>query len=152
MTHDTVEPRGLTLSPDERTLYVADSSSSPDDPRELKAYPVKDDGMLGPPIVLHVFGSDYRGPHRGGGGMCTDSDGNLLVVAGSTKSGPGPLIYVFAPSGQVIESHRVPAAAPTNCAFGGVDFATLFVTTEDGHLFQVKNTGRKGAARLPRAN
>jgi gluconolactonase len=150
MTQDTVEPRGLALSPDERTLYVADSASSPDGARELKAYPVADDGTLGRPIVLHTFGVDYRGPHRGAAGMCTDSEGNILVTAGSKKSGPGPMVYVFAPSGRVLESHPVPSEAPTNCTFGGAGLDTLFVTTEDGNLFQVKNTGRKGVARSPR--
>lgn len=147
MTHDTVEPRGLALSPDERTLYVADNSASPDGPRQLKVYPVKDDGTLGQPIVLHTFGADYRGLHRGAAGMCVDSHGNILVTAGSKKSGPGPMVYVFAPSGQVLESHLVPADAPTNCVFGGADLSTLFVTTEDGNLLQVKNTGRKGVTR-----
>lgn len=144
MTYDTVEPRGLAFSPDERTLYVADSSSSPEGPRELKAYPARDDGTLGRPIVLHTFGVDYRGLHRGAAGMCVDSEGNILVTAGSKQSGPGPMVYVFAPSGQVLESHLVPADAPTNCAFGGADLSTLFVMTQDGNLFQVKNTGRKG--------
>ena len=150
MTHDTVEPRGLALSPDERTLYVADSSSSPDGLRQLKAYAVHDDGTLGRPIVLHTFGADYRGPHRGASGLCTDSDGNIVVAAGSTQSGPGPVVYVFAPSGQVLESHLVPAEAPTNCAFGGAGLGTLFVTTTDGNLFAVKNTGRKGVTRSSR--
>jgi gluconolactonase len=144
MTQDTVEPRGLAFSPDERTLYVADSNSSPEGPREIKAYPVKDDDTLGRPIVLHTFGTDYRGPHRGAAGMCLDNEGNILVTAGSKQSGPGPMVYVFAPSGQVLESHPVPTDAPTNCAFGGADLSTLFVTTHDGNLFQVKNTGRKG--------
>jgi gluconolactonase len=147
MTQDTIEPRGVALSPDESTLYVADTSSAPDGARQLKGYPIKDDGTLGLPIVLHTFGADHRGPHRGAAGICTDSDGNVVVAAGSTKSGPGPIIYVFAPTGRVLESHPVPAEAPTNCAFGGDDLATLFVTTKDGGLFQVKNTGRRGAAR-----
>jgi gluconolactonase len=147
MTHDTVEPRGLALSPDERTLYVADSSTASDKLRQLKAYPINDDGTLGPAVVLHTFGGDYRGAHRGFGGLCTDSDGNIIAVAGSTKCGAGPLVYVFAPSGQLLESHRVPADNPTNCAFGGADLGTLFVTTEDGHLFQIRNTGRKGHKR-----
>jgi len=150
MTSDTTEPRGLALSPDERTLYVADSPSSASGSRQLKAYPINDNGTLGPARTLHTFGADYRGPHRGAAGMCVDSDGNIVVTAGSTASGPGPLVYVFAPSGQVLESHRVPAAVPTNCTFGGADLGTLFVTTEDGSLFQVKDTGRKGVARTRR--
>jgi gluconolactonase len=149
MTHDTVEPRGLALSPDERTLYVADSPSS-GALRQLKAYPINEDGTLGLARTLHAFGSDYRGPHRGAAGLCTDRDGNIVVAAGSSRSGPGPMIYVFAPSGQVLESHPVPAEAPTNCTFGGTDLGTLFVTTEDGKLLAVKGTGRRGAARPPR--
>ena len=150
MTQDTVEPRGLALSPDERTLYVADSPTSAKGTRELKAYPINEDGTLDLAKTLHTFGADYRGPHRGAAGMCTDADGNILVTAGSTKSGPGPMVYVFAPSGQVIESHVIPAEAPTNCTFGGADLGTLFVTTEDGSLFAVKNMGRKGVARAAR--
>ena len=150
MTHDTIEPRGLVLSPDERTLYVADSALAANGLRQLKAYPIGNDGALGQPIVLHTFGADHRGPHRGASGMCIDSDGNIVVAAGSTKSGPGPMVYVFAPSGQVLESHRVPAESPTNCAFGDANLGTLFVTTEDGNLFAVKDTGRTGAVQPPR--
>ena len=147
MTHDTMEPRGLALSPDEGTLYVADSPTSPDGPRQLRSYRIKGDATLAPPVVLHTFGADYRGPHRGAAGMCVDSDGDIIVTAGSKSSGPGPMIYVFTPAGQVLESHVVPADKPTNCAFGGADLGTLFVTTEDGNLFQLKNTGRRGATR-----
>ncbi|MCC6887227.1 MAG: SMP-30/gluconolactonase/LRE family protein [Hyphomicrobiales bacterium] len=147
MTYDTVEPRGLALSPDETTLYVSDSSPSADCLRQLKAYPIRDDGTLGPATVLHTFGADHRGVHRGSFGLCVDNAGNIVAAAGSNRSGPGAMIYVFAPSGQVIESHPVPAEAPTNCAFGGPDLGTLYVTTEDGSLFQVRNSGRKGDRR-----
>jgi gluconolactonase len=146
MTYDTTNPRGLALSPDERTLYVAESDEAADGKREVRAYPILEQG-LGPPAVLHTFGGDHRGPHRGAAGLCVDRDGNVVVAAGSTESGPGPLVYVFAPSGQLIESHMVPAEGPTACAFGGADLATLFVTTESGRLYQVKDTGRKGLAR-----
>jgi gluconolactonase len=147
MTDDTLEPRGLAFSPDAATLYVTDSPAAPTDSCQLRAYLVKDDGGLGPAVTLHTFSTDYRGKHRGGAGMCVDSDGNIIVTAGGVACGPGPMIYVFAPSGQPLESHPVPADAPTNCTFGGKDLATLFVTTADGNLFQVKNTRRKGVAR-----
>jgi len=147
MTDDTLEPRGLAFSPDAATLYVTDSPAAPTDSCQLRAYLVKDDGGLGPAVTLHTFSTDYRGKHRGGAGMCVDSDGNIIVTAGGVACGPGPMIYVFAPSGQPLESHPVPADAPTNCTCGGKDLATLFVTTADGNLFQVKNTRRKGVAR-----
>lgn len=147
MTYDTTEPRGLALSPDERTLYVAESNSSPAGPRELRAYPIRDDGSLGPPAVLHTFGADYRGPQRGAAGMCVDREGHLLVCAGWRTSGPGPLVYVFEPSGRVLETHPIPAGDPTNCAFGGPDLDLLFVTTQDGRLYQVRDSGRRGLER-----
>src|SRR3712207_8640312 len=41
---------------------------------ELRAYPVLEDDTLGPPIVLHTFGADHRGIHRGIEGMCIDAE------------------------------------------------------------------------------
>jgi gluconolactonase len=143
MTYDTKGPNGVLLSQDDRTLYVAESMSGVDR-RELRAYPVLDDGTLGPYTVLHTFGEDYRGPHRGIDGMCLDSDGNIIACAGSKASGPGPMIYVFSPSGRVLETHPTPVDRPTNCTWGGPDLTELYVTTIEGHLFRVRNTGRKG--------
>ena len=54
------------------------------------------------------------------------------------------MIYVFSPEGRVLETHPVPDAVPTNCAFGDTDLATLYVTTSEGHLYRVRNTGRQG--------
>jgi gluconolactonase len=138
MTFDTTRPNGLALSPDERTLYVAQSEYGLGKQRELRAYPVHGDGTLGRASVLHNF---Y--PHRGIDGMCLDAEGNLIATAGWRESGPGPLIYVFAPNGRVLETHPVPTDRPTNCAFGGPDLATLYVTTGTGGLYAAA-TDRRG--------
>src|ERR1700756_1703072 len=71
ITYDTVSPRAVLLSPDEDTLYVAD-------------------GDPAPPAVLHTFGADHRGPHRGIEGMCLDAEGNIVACGGWSRSGPGP--------------------------------------------------------------
>lgn len=150
MTYDTKAPRGILLSKDESTLYVSESSEESDGKRELRAYPIREDGTLGPYVVLVTFGSDYRGPHRGIEGMTLDSEGNILACAGSPRSGSGPMVYVIAPSGQILESHPVPADQPMNCVFGESDLSTLFVSTGEGqnsghgHLYRVRNTGRRG--------
>jgi gluconolactonase len=87
--------------------------------------------------------------------MCLDAEGNILACAGWARSGPGPLVYVFTPSGRVLESHPVPAGNPMKCAFGDAGLGTLYVTTgegiEDGEgcLYRVRNTGRKGVPLLP---
>jgi gluconolactonase len=143
MTYDTFAPNGILLSQDERTLYVVQSNYQ--GTRDLRAYPLLDDDSLGRSTVLHAFGEDYRGVHRGLDGMCLDTEGNIIAAGGWQQAGPGPLIHVFAPSGRIIETHPVPVDWPTNCAFGGPALDTLYVTTHDGHLFRVNDTaGRRG--------
>lgn len=141
MTLDTVAPRGVLLSADGRTLYVAESPLDPAARRELRAYPIREDDTLGSPDVLHTFGADYRGAQRGAEGMCLDGAGNIVACAGWSRSGPGPLIYVFSPAGAVIATHRVASGTPVKCAFGGKDFATLYVTTQEGDLYRVRVGG-----------
>ena len=122
MTFDTKSPRGVALSPDGKTLYVAETDNTPGGVRELRAYPILEDGTLDAYVVLHTFGSDRRGVHRGIEGMCVDSEGNIVACAGWRRSGPGPLVYVFAPSGAILETHEIPGDVPLNCAFGDADF------------------------------
>jgi len=144
MTYDTASPRAVLLSGDERTLYVADGEPREGQRRELRAYPIRADGTLDHPIVLHTFGADQRGQHRGIEGMCLDADGNVVAVGGWQRSGPGPLVHVFAPSGGVIESHPMPADLPNRCCFGGPDLDTLYVTTAGGQLYRAQAGGRRG--------
>jgi gluconolactonase len=148
VTFDTTMPNGILMAPDQRTLYVAESGYATERPRELRAYPVRDDGSLGPYTVLHTFGSDARGVQRGIDGMCFDAEGNIIATAGWEQAGPGPMLYVFSPTGRVLETYPVPALRPTNCCFGGPDLTTLYVTTTQGHLFRVQ-TDRVGWAAYP---
>jgi gluconolactonase len=138
MTFDTTAPNGLLLSPDEKTLYVAQSKYGDGQKRELRAYPILEGGTLGQYEVLHNF---Y--PHRGIDGMCLDSEGNIIATAGWELSGPGGMIYVFAPNGRVLETHPLPCQRPTNCTFGGADLADLYVTSIEGHLMRAR-TERQG--------
>ena len=142
-TYDVSRPNGILISRDQKTLYVAQSDYSPDQPRELRAYPINDDGSLGVYTTLHAFGIDHRGVHRGVDGMTLDVDGNIIVCAGWEESGPGPMIYVFAPTGRILETHQLRVNRPTNCCFGDADMRTLYVTTGGGHLFRAR-TGHTG--------
>lgn len=138
VTFDTTRPNGLLFSLDYNTLYVAQSGRRPDEARQLRAYPVHADKTLGPPEVLHEFRE-----HRGIDGMCLDTGDNTIATAGWELGGPGPMIYVFSPSGEVLEMHPVPCRRPTNCAFGEADLRTLYVTTIEGYLFRAR-TERSG--------
>jgi gluconolactonase len=147
LTHDTRRPTGVLVSPDQNTLYVADRGK---DRAELRAYPIRNDGTLGDHLVLHTWGTDHRGQHRGVDGMCLDADGNVVACAGSSATGPGSMIYVFAPTGRVLETHPTPVE-PVNCTFGDTDLTTLYVTTRDGGLYSIRKSGRKGWLLWPAA-
>lgn len=143
VTFDTTSPNGLLISPDQKTLYVAQSKYGDGQKRELRAYPIRDDGSLGDHQVLHNF---Y--PHRGIDGMCLDTEGNIIATAGWEISGPGGMIYVFTPNGRVLETHPLPCNRPTNCTFGDADLRTLYVTSIEGHLLRAR-TNRQGLLHYP---
>ena len=143
VTFDTTKPNGILFSLDYESLYVARSARAPDEKRELRSYPVNSDGSLGRYVVLHDFGA-----HRGIDGMVLDTEGNIVATAGYRQSGPGPMIYVFSPSGEVLEQHPLPVDRPTNCTFGDPDLKTLYVTTGDGHLLRAY-TERQGRLHYP---
>ena len=148
VTFDTTQPNGILVSQDNRTLYVAESSFTRGVPRQLRAYPIREDGSLGAYDALFTWGDDARGVHRGIDGMCLDAEGNIVATAGWDVSGAGPMLYVFSPTGRVLETHPIPASRPTNVCFGGPDLTTVFVTTGHGHFFKAQ-THRVGWAMYP---
>ena len=137
-TYDISRPNGVLISRDQQTLYVAQSDYSTDQPRQLRAYSIGADGSLGSYTTLHTFAADHRGAQRGVDGMTLDADGNIVVCAGWEEAGPGPMIYVFAPSGRILSTHPFRVDRPTNCCFGDPDMKTLYVTTGGGHLFKAR--------------
>jgi gluconolactonase len=143
VTHDTSGPRAILLSPDEKTLYVADGDAERGNLQRLCSYPVKPDGELGHVKVM----IDFVVVERGIEGMCLDSEGNIIACAGWKKAGVGPMIYVISPSGTILESHPAPADLPMRVAFGDAGLDSLYLTTGEGHLFRAKGSGRKGLKR-----
>ena len=114
---DVQKPNGMLIAPDGKTLYVADSN--PKGVQQLLAYPLHEDGTVGPKKVLHDFGKG-----RGIDGMCCDAKGNIYGAAGSEKTSG---IYVFDPEGKQLGFLPVPETV-TNCCFGDRDHKTLYVT------------------------
>jgi gluconolactonase len=137
ITFDTTRPNGLLVSPDMKSLYVAQSDTGEGVTRELRRYPINDDGSVGDYEIPHNF---Y--PHRAIDGMRFDAEGNIVASAGWTQSGPGPMIYVLSPEGRVLDTNPI-EVNPTNCCFGDEDLQSLYVTTSDGSLFRAR-TDRKG--------
>ena len=149
VTFDTTMPNGVLVSPDQRTLYLAESNSDRIDlNRELRAYPINGDGSLGSFRTVHTFGHDADAVHRGIDGMCLDADGNIVATAGWELGGPGPMIYIFSPAGRVLETHPIACNRPTNVCFGGPGLTTLYTTSTDGHFYRAE-TDRVGWAIYP---
>jgi gluconolactonase len=114
---DVQKPNGIILSPDMKTLYLAESHPKSD--RLLLAYPLKEDGSVGAKRVLYDFKND-----RGIDGMSIDVKGNLYATAGQGKTGG---VTIFDPHGKKLEFIPTPEV-PTNSVFGGPDRKTLYVT------------------------
>ena len=140
-TFDTTQPNGLIFSNDFKTLYVAQSDFRASESRDLRAYPVNDDGSLGECRILHDFG-----PHRGIDGMTLASDGSIVACTGWEMSGPGGNVTHFDPEGMIIEQHPVVAQRPTNCTFADGD---LYVSSIEGHCLVARDTGLTGYLLYP---
>jgi gluconolactonase len=133
------QPNGIMISPDDRTLYLVESNGVERGARMIRAYKLQPDGSVSDMRVFHDF---Y--PGRSADGLCIDSQGNLYAAAGlhrlrgthetlDTKTG----VHVFSPAGKLLRFLPVPEDTITNCAFGGPDLKTLYVTAGKT-LFRVR--------------
>ena len=114
---DLTFPNGVALSPDQRTLYVAQS-----DPVRavVMAYDLSPGGQTSSGRVLKDFTALVGADHPGlPDGLAIDAQGHLFVT------GPGG-IHILTPQGQSLG--RIDTGQATaNCKFGG-DGATLYIT------------------------
>lgn len=125
-------PNGLAFSPDEKTLYVGQSDS---DAAIWNAYPVLDDGTVGPGrLFFDSTPMAKSGTLRGApDGFKVDHHGNLWAT------GPGGVL-ILAPDATLlgrIETEELTA----NCAFGGPDGSDLYIAAHM-HLCRVRTTTR----------
>ena len=130
LSTDLNRPNGLAFSPDEKTLYVANS----DKYAIWMAYPVKDDGTLGPGRVFADVSAMMETLKGAPDGLKVDREGNVWAT------GPGG-VHVMAPDGTRLG--RIDTGEPAaNCAWGD-DGSTLYITS-DMYLVRVR-TSTKGA-------
>jgi sugar lactone lactonase YvrE len=118
------QPNGIALSPDESRLYVSNQAAN-----LVWVFDVADDGSLSEARTFVAKGDGPDGmAGYGPDGMAVDAAGNLFVTTGRG-------IEVFAPDGTPWGVILVPRT-PANCAFGGADGRTLYITAGDG-LYRV---------------
>jgi len=127
-------PNGVLISPDGKYLYVADNNNNTaGGARKLWRFRVDD---LTTKQLLHDWGTS-RGPD----GLKTDGR-RLYVAAGRTTPRPHETaenkggIYVLNLEGKLETFLSISDEEVTNCAFGGPDGKTLFITA-GGNLWSV---------------
>jgi gluconolactonase len=128
---DTFEaPNGIVFSPDERTLYISDTSGSDgkEGKREIRAFDVVDGHKLRRERVFATLQSGVPD------GLDVDRQGRLYAAC---EDG----VRVWRPDGQALG--RISTAATCgNFAFGGADGRMLFVCTgETMHAIRLKAAG-----------
>src|SRR5262252_4172775 len=113
---ENLTTNGVTLSPDEKVLYVTNGTS-------LAAFDVQPDGSLKNQREHVKFTAG------GGDGSTIDAKGNIYVTTGAG-------VEVIAPDGKTLGVIPTPRGVIT-CAFGGKNKQTLFIlargaTADDG--------------------
>ncbi len=170
ITRDVTKPNGLVLSPDGRTLYVAETNNGSDGmpgvepgnqgPMRIYAFPLDEDGLVAGPRHLFLdFGARF-----GCDGMTVDEHGNLYLTA-REPSKPGVLVLnpdgqeiAFLPTSSGAQVEEVPltenearkletpppvsTGLPSNVEFGlGADSNVLYVTV-DQSLYRIRLKAR----------
>ena len=123
LAKDLTRPNGIALSPDEKTLYVANS----DEKRMIwMRYDVAADGTLQNGRVFF----DATAVKEDGlpDGMKVDERGNVYAT------GPGG-VWIFSPEGKHLGTIK-PVETPANCGWGD-DGKSLYMTARTG-LYRIK--------------
>ncbi|MES2444144.1 MAG: SMP-30/gluconolactonase/LRE family protein [Pseudomonadota bacterium] len=126
--HPMENPNGIGLSPDGRTLYVAETYTC-----RLWGFPVEAPGVLGAGVPLH-----RPAGYKFFDSLGVEASGNVCVA---TIGECG--ISVISPGGEAVEFVATPDIFTTNIAWGGTDMRTAWVT--------LSGTGKLAKRRWPRA-
>ena len=117
LSTEVKRPNGVSLSPDEKTLYVADTFGE-----YVLAYQVAANGAVSAPknfARLAGFKQTENGPSSGADGLAVDSQGRLYVA---TSVG----VEIFDRRGKTLGIIELPKA-PQNLAFAGAGGSTLYI-------------------------
>ena len=129
---DVNRPNGITLSPDEKTLFVNDW-----DGPSLIAYSVQGDGTLKNRRNFGKYDLKQETDHglvSGADGLCIDSAGRTFAT---TPAG----VQVFSAKGEHLGNIEAPyGMPPQNCGFGGPGNSYLYVTGR-GVVYRIRTLG-----------
>jgi sugar lactone lactonase YvrE len=112
---------GLAFSPDNATLYHADTTS-----HRISAYEYDlASGSIGSGKLLRQFSSERNAGYGGRpDGAAVDSEGNYWCAMYE-----GARLLKLSPAGDILREILLPLRCPTMPAFGGPDLRTLYITS-----------------------
>jgi gluconolactonase len=121
VVHPMLTPNGIGLSPNERTLYVAETEGG-----RLWAFDIAGPGVIARRPFPSPNGGRFlfneTGYHRFDS-LAVDAEGNVCVA--TLVSGA---ITVVAPDGRLVRRVKTPDIYTTNICFGGRDMKTAYIT------------------------
>jgi sugar lactone lactonase YvrE len=124
---------GITVSPDQTLLYVADSRT-----HWVYSYQIQSDGSLVHKQKYYHLHQPDTADDSGADGLCVDRDGRLYVA---TRIG----IQICDQPGRVNCIVPTPNGKVSNVTFGGARFDTLYATCGDKVFARkLKVTGTHG--------
>jgi gluconolactonase len=143
IAHEVDRPNGVLVSPDDKHLFVADNNNNTKGgARKLWRFDLRPDGTVDPASRKLIF--DWK-TGRGPDGIKIDRQNRLYVAGGLNKPNP-PYetadefkggVYILSYDGKLLGFIAVPRDEVTNCAFGGPDLQTLYITA-GGTLWSAK--------------
>lgn len=127
-----IQPNGVGLSPDQKSLYVAETLTG-----RVWAFDIEAPGKLAPSpapfspgrLVVTLPGHHYVDS------LAVDSRGRICLAAG-----PEGGIFVIIPDGSSIDHRRIPGEViVTNICFGGSDLRDSWITASgSGRLYRTR--------------
>jgi gluconolactonase len=131
---DVQHPNGIGLTPDGKTLIVAQTFAG-----NLLSFPIRAPGEVGEARVFGTLPTGYF-PDS----LCLDEAGYVLV-AGILGGGT----VVFDPNGTHVETIASEDRVVTNVAFGGPHYSTLYITESGLGRLVTQEWPRRGLALAP---
>lgn len=123
LAEDLAFPNGINISPIDKKLYVCESAKE-----RIIRFDFDNDGKLvNKEIFVELPGGDPDG-------IEFDVNGNLYAAHFG-----GQAVYVISPSGEILNKIITPGKKPTNLAFDGNNYKTLYLTeVETNSVYRIK--------------
>jgi gluconolactonase len=136
LAHPLITPNGIGLSPDGKTVYVAETRTA-----RIWAFDLESPGVAKKYPLPAPHGGRFiagLGGYQMFDSLKVDADGNICVATLVTGA-----VTVIAPDGRVLRVKKFEDPTTTNIAFGGADQRTAYVTLSSiGQLVAIDWTDR----------